>query len=326
VSPRALLAPPVADVLPDDLSGYVIELTEHEAFTTEHAFEAQLAELRARGARVALDDAGAGYAGLQQLIRVAPDILKIDRSLVHGAHSDEFRYALLEALVSFAATTGAAVCGEGVEDLADLRALADLDATYAQGYALARPAGPWVGLSQDVAATSEARRGVRITGGVVTGGAAWARTLAELGDDLAGVTDTTQLASMGRRAARLLGAEDVSLMWVVDDCLELLSDNVDTPGERWALTAFPATGRLLDEHTPGQVVIGDSASDPIEVAELERLGYGAVLMVPVRVGTNQRALVEVYREHPQAFTSAEVDRARVVAQQFGPVLARLATT
>ena len=48
-------------------------------------------------------------------------------------------------------------------------------------------------------------------------------------------------------------------------------------------------------------------------------------MVPVRVGAGQRALVEVYRAHPQAFTSAEVDRARVVAQQFGPVLARLAT-
>ncbi len=88
---------------------------------------------------MALDDAGAGYAGLQQLIRVAPDILKVDRSLVHGAHNDPSRYALLEALVSFAGTTGAAVCGEGVEDLADLRALADLDATYAQGYALARP-------------------------------------------------------------------------------------------------------------------------------------------------------------------------------------------
>ena len=88
VSPGALLAPPVADALPDDLSGYVIELTEHELFTAEGALEACLAELRARGARVALDDAGAGYAGLQQLIRVAPDILKIDRSLVHGAHSD----------------------------------------------------------------------------------------------------------------------------------------------------------------------------------------------------------------------------------------------
>ena len=145
VSPRALLAPPIEDALPEDLSDIVIELTEHELFTADLALEARLQELRDRGARVALDDAGAGYAGLQQLIRVAPDILKIDRSLVHGAHSDGSRYALLEALVSFAGTTGAAVCGEGVEDLADLRALADLDATYAQGYALARPADAWAG-------------------------------------------------------------------------------------------------------------------------------------------------------------------------------------
>jgi len=304
----------------------VIELTEHELFSAEERFDARLQELRARGARVALDDAGAGYAGLQQLIHVAPDILKIDRSLVHGSHSDSSRYALLEALVSFATTTGAAVCGEGVEDLADLRALADLDATYAQGYALARPAAPWAPLSSEIAATSETRGGVRVVSDAVSGGAVWARTLANLGDDLADVTNTQQLASVGRRAARLLAAQDVSLMWIVDDFLELLSDNVDSPGERWSLSDYPATERLLATNTPGQVIVGDNESDPTEVAELERLGYGAVLMVPVRVGSGGRALVEVYREHPQAFTSAEVDRARVVAQQFGPVLARLATT
>ena len=324
VSPGALLAPPIAEILPADLSDVVIELTEHELFTADERLEACLAELRERGARVALDDAGAGYAGLQQLIRVAPDILKIDRSLVHGAHSDPSRYALLEALVSFAGTTGAAVCGEGVEDMADLGALADLDATYAQGYALARPAGPWAPLSPAIAATGEVRQGVRVAAAAVSNGAGWARTLAELGDDLADVTDTAELATAGRRAARLLGAEDVSLMWVVDGALELLSDNKDTPGDRWDLADFPATMRLLDAHVPGQVVVGDTESDPDEIAELVRLGYGAVLMVPVRVSRHQRALVEVYRAHPQAFTSTEVDRARVVAQQFGPVLARLA--
>jgi diguanylate cyclase (GGDEF)-like protein len=326
VSPVALLAPPVAEILPADLSDVVIELTEHELFTAEGTLEACLADLRARGARVALDDAGAGYAGLQQLIRVAPDILKVDRSLVHGAHSDPSRYALLEALVSFAGTTGAAVCGEGVEDMADLGALADLDATYAQGYALARPSGPWAPLSPAIAATGEVRQGVRVAAAALGHGAGWARTLAQLGDDLAEVTSTTELATMGRRAARLLGADDVALMWVVDGSLELLSDNQDAPGERWDLAAYPATTRLLDEHVPGQVVVGDAESDPDEIAELVRLGYGAVLMVPVRVGRGERALVEVYRVHPQAFTSTEIDRARVVAQQFGPVLARLATT
>ena len=82
VSPRALLSPPVQAALPEDLTEIVIELTEHELFGAEGELDAALAELRARGARVALDDAGAGYAGLQQLIRVAPDILKLDRSLV----------------------------------------------------------------------------------------------------------------------------------------------------------------------------------------------------------------------------------------------------
>jgi diguanylate cyclase (GGDEF)-like protein len=325
VSPVALLADPIADALPDDLSGLVIELTEHELFAADGALEAHLAELRERGARVALDDAGAGYAGLQQLIRVAPDILKVDRSLVHGAHSDASRYALLEALIAFAGTTGAAVCGEGVEDLADLRALADLDATYAQGYALARPAPAWAALTPDAAlgAAADVRAGVRVATGPVAGGAAWTRALAELADDLANVESTSELVTVGQRAAQLLGAEDVSLMWVVDGALELLSDNKDTPGERWELAAFPATIRLLESRTPGQIVVGDPASDPDEVGELERLGYGAVLMVPVTLGGGRLALAEVYRLHPQAFTSAEVDRARVVAQQFGPVLARL---
>jgi hypothetical protein len=168
------------------------------------------------------------------------------------------------------------------------------------------------------------REGVRLPTPTAKGGAGWTGALADLGDHLTDVHDVEGLVDAGRRAAALLGAEDVSLMWVVDGCLELLSDNQDIPGERWDLTNYPATIRLLEAHAPGQVVVGDTFSDPAEVEELGRLGYGALLMVPVRVGGGRQALVEVYRVHPQAFTNAEVDRARVVAQQFAPVLARLA--
>src|SRR6202000_1335364 len=108
------------------LNGIVIELTEHELFGAEGELEAELDALRARGARVALDDARAGYAALQKLIRVAPDILKLDRTLVHGAAADPHRQALLEALISFAFNTGAAVCGEGVEGLAGLRGMVQI--------------------------------------------------------------------------------------------------------------------------------------------------------------------------------------------------------
>ena len=76
---------------------------------------------------------------------------------------------------------GAAVCGEGIEDLDDLRALARVDATYAQGYALARPAMAWPELLPGAAAatSSPVRHGVRIAGDATSGTGTWARDLAE---------------------------------------------------------------------------------------------------------------------------------------------------
>ena len=101
----ALLSPEVKRALPFDLDGIVIELTEHEAFDEDGALELGLAAaLRERGARIALDDAGAGYAGLQQLIRLRPEIVKVDRSLIAGIHEDASKLALLQALAGFAGT------------------------------------------------------------------------------------------------------------------------------------------------------------------------------------------------------------------------------
>jgi diguanylate cyclase (GGDEF)-like protein len=325
VSPIGLLTDVVHAALPEDLNGLVIELTEHALFSAEELLDERLEELRGRGARVALDDAGAGYAGLQQLIRVAPDILKIDRSLVHGAHADPSRFALLEALASFAADTGAAVCGEGIEDFADLQALADIDATYAQGFALARPGSGWPVLLPGAsnAASARVRHGVRLAGGSAFGAGAWARALATLADDLGSVSDAVELVSAGRRAARLLDADDASLLRVVDGALEQLTDEEKAHGHRWSLAEYPATQALLDSRSAGQIVVGDPESDPDEVTELRRLGYNALLMVPMTLADGGQAVMEVYRRHPQAFTGAEVDRARVVALQFAAVLGRL---
>jgi len=329
VSPRALAQPLVQAELPADLSTIVIELTEHELFGAEDELAARLAELRARGARIALDDAGAGYAGLQQLIAVAPDILKLDRSLVHGANADPAKLALLEAMISFASSTGAAVCGEGVEDLDDLRALADLDATYAQGYALARPAPPWPLLTPGAAYTAADRleMGVRVAGRRAAG--AWSQSLAELATHLGAVDEVRELATAGRKVADLLGADDVSLMTVSKEpaqIVELLSAHPDNqPGEQWSLDDFPATAHLVATGQTGQVVAGDPLGDPAELAELARLRIGAMLMVPVELGRGRRALMEVYRVRPQAFSRAQIERARVVALQLGAVIARLTT-
>jgi diguanylate cyclase (GGDEF)-like protein len=326
VSPRALISPRLMEALPDDLSSVVVELTEHELFRAGDTLQHRLDELRGRGARIALDDAGSGYAGLQQLIRVAPDILKLDRSLVHGAHADPAKQALLEALISFAASTGSVVCGEGIEELDDLRVLADLDATYAQGYALARPAAGWPELLPETASAVSAQieHGVRVAA-ASTG--TWSNRLSELADHLARVSDISELASAGRLAAWLLDADDVGVMRIRadDETVDLVSQHdISAVGETWLLSEFPATRHLIETGQVGQVVAGDVHGDPEELAELERMGMGAMLIIPAPLGAAGGAIVEIYRVRPQAFSRAEIDRARVVALQLRAVLSRLA--
>jgi diguanylate cyclase (GGDEF)-like protein len=326
VSPGALATPQVNRALPGDLSSIVIELTEHELFGAEESLLLRLAQLRGRGARIALDDAGSGYAGLQQLIAVAPDILKLDRSLVHGAHAMPAKLALLEAMISFSSTTGAAICGEGVEDLADLRALADLDATFAQGYAVARPAPPWAGLREEaaLAGAEGLEAGVRVPGGRAAG--SWSHDLADLADHLALVDDRDGFAGAGRRVASVLDADEVALLRVNEraELVELLSAMPSfDPGSTWSLSEFPATLHLLESGRAGQVVAGDAAGDPAELRELAGLGMGAMLMVPIPLGNGGNALMEVYRHRPQAFSRAQIERARVVALQLRAVLERI---
>jgi diguanylate cyclase (GGDEF)-like protein len=326
VSPRALLSAPVRAVLPEDLTGIVIELTEHEVFGAEGELEAELAALRARGARVALDDAGAGYAGLQQIIRIAPDILKLDRTLVHGAHADSSRQALLEALIGFASSTGAAICAEGVEDLDDVRALVELDVTYAQGYGLCRPAPPWPVPHADAIAlgAAEIRAGLRITTVLDGGPGEFARGLADLSDRLAVARSAGDLGATNTCAAGLLRADELALMLVRDGELELVSaGHTFDVGERWSLDDFPATKWVIDHRLPGQIVRGDAAGDPAELAELAAIGHGTVLIVPVFYGDTDLGVLELYRERAQAFTAREVDRARVMARQYSAALARL---
>jgi len=230
-------------------------------------------------------------------------------------------------MISFASTTGAAVCGEGVEDLDDLRALAELDASYAQGYALARPGPAWPELVPGAAHTAADRleAGVRVASRRI--GGAWSQSLAELATHLGAVDDVAELATAGRKVADLLGADDVSLMNVTSEpfaIVELLSAHPDNrPGESWPLEDFPATAHLVETGRTGQVVAGDPHGDPAELAELERLGIGAMLMVPLELGRGKRALMEVYRVRPQAFSRAQIERARVVALQLGAVIARL---
>jgi EAL domain-containing protein (putative c-di-GMP-specific phosphodiesterase class I) len=96
--------------------------------------------LRAAGVLLAVDDAGAGYASLRHVLRLRPDVIKLDIALVTGVHTDLARQALVAAMVGFAAATGARLVAEGVEEAAEATALRELGVMFAQGHLYGRPA------------------------------------------------------------------------------------------------------------------------------------------------------------------------------------------
>lgn len=124
------------------LERLVIELTEHEAVDDYLALAKVLEPLRARGLRVAIDDAGAGFASMRHILALRPDLIKLDMSIVRGVETDPTRHALVAALLAFATQTGATMVAEGIETLDELSCLRSLGVPLGQGYYLARPA-PW---------------------------------------------------------------------------------------------------------------------------------------------------------------------------------------
>ncbi len=119
----------------------VLELTEHTRFDDYTKLMPALDALRARGVRIAVDDAGAGYSGLQHVLHLRPDILKLDLDLTHGIDTDPARHALATALVGFADRIGAVLLAEGIETGEELAVLRTLGVAWGQGFYLARP-GP----------------------------------------------------------------------------------------------------------------------------------------------------------------------------------------
>ncbi|WP_253908632.1 EAL domain-containing protein [Arthrobacter sp. H41] len=153
VSPELLTSEEIRSVWRDEgnLGGLVVELTEQTPIDSYVGLEPDLNQLRAAGALIAVDDAGAGYAGLRHLLALRPSLIKIDRELVQDVDRDEAKRALIEMLGTFASRVDAWILAEGVERVEELDALVTLGVPLVQGYLLARPAPPWAGLDLDLA-------------------------------------------------------------------------------------------------------------------------------------------------------------------------------
>jgi EAL domain-containing protein (putative c-di-GMP-specific phosphodiesterase class I) len=132
---------------PNALRGLIIEITEETLVQGDLQLEKAFEPLRARGARLAVDDMGAGYSGLRQIIAVRPSYLKLDRSLVCDIDHDEDRAALVGALVGYSAQVGSLLVAEGIETATELRRLQELGVPLAQGFHLGRPHASWAAQS-----------------------------------------------------------------------------------------------------------------------------------------------------------------------------------
>jgi EAL domain-containing protein (putative c-di-GMP-specific phosphodiesterase class I)/DNA-binding NarL/FixJ family response regulator len=143
LSPDAARSGTLADVVaPGAVERTVVEITEHAPVLDYDALAEALQGFRSGGGRVAIDDAGAGFASLRHIVSLAPDIIKLDISLTRDVHLDQTRRALAAALISFARETGKVIVAEGVERAEELETLRELGAAQAQGFHLARPAPP----------------------------------------------------------------------------------------------------------------------------------------------------------------------------------------
>jgi len=117
----------------------VLEITEHSSVDDYVVLAERARALRRMGVRLAIDDAGAGFASLRHVLRLEPDLIKLDRSITHNIDTRVRHQSLAAALLTFASGTSASIVAEGIETESELATLEALGVPYGQGYYLGRP-------------------------------------------------------------------------------------------------------------------------------------------------------------------------------------------
>ena len=138
-SPGLVIAgEPLRTILAGNNRQLVLEVTEHTAIENYSVFRAAMAALGPK-VKLAVDDAGAGFASLRHILELRPAFVKLDRWLIAGLESDDARQAMIVGLCHFAHATGCRLIAEGIETDRELVVLRNLDISLGQGFLLGRP-------------------------------------------------------------------------------------------------------------------------------------------------------------------------------------------
>jgi EAL domain-containing protein (putative c-di-GMP-specific phosphodiesterase class I)/GGDEF domain-containing protein len=119
----------------------VIEVSEKEVVGDYHAFRGVLDRLRGNGLQIAIDDAGSGYSGLEAILQLRPQYIKVANTIVQNLHEETIKRGVITALASVGREIDASLIAEGIEQPEELKALVDLGVNYGQGFLLGRPSG-----------------------------------------------------------------------------------------------------------------------------------------------------------------------------------------
>jgi len=120
-------------------SRVVLEVTERVSLDNVSKVLEKIAALRALGFQIALDDLGAGYAGLTSFTLLEPEFVKLDMSLVRGVHESPIKQKLIRAMVLLCKDMGKQIIAEGVESVGERDQLIELGCDLLQGYFFAKP-------------------------------------------------------------------------------------------------------------------------------------------------------------------------------------------
>lgn len=128
----------------------IFEITERHAIDDFRTFRQALNHYRNQGFQIAVDDAGSGYSSAQAIFELAPDYIKIDRSLIQGIHNSDVKEKIVEAFISIAKKANSKVIAEGIETGDELAKILELGVDYGQGYFVGYPANPVKPISDKV--------------------------------------------------------------------------------------------------------------------------------------------------------------------------------